>query len=321
MSKRPWIYLQNPFLTATNENYVRARAISIFHDTALQANMAGSAVLQDLYVNRYHPVHLAFMAAYEGWQQQGNIRQGKTLSLTQQLALLSGNRINSWDNAIQAVYDKSTPEYKALLPDHRYPFQAGAQEDRVSAVHTLAATLGNYPSLAAVATQVSTFAAGLDTAFADQKTHKSQTTTASDNVEAARIAMCTAQYHNLGALIQLFSNNPAGMEPFFDLAHIRDHEQAVFTGNHLAAGTAHTVVQHTFASSDEVLLGNTGKVSLQYYLAATADALPAGTTVMVAPGSTVTVSADSLGDVAANVYLTVYNGDAMQEGKWMVEVV
>ena len=77
--KRPWIYLINPMLVATDNSYRMAVRISTWHDSALLAASADPYFLA-LY-NIYHPLHLALVERYDAWRAQIGLQQGATLNL------------------------------------------------------------------------------------------------------------------------------------------------------------------------------------------------------------------------------------------------
>src|SRR5258706_6471620 len=97
--KRPWIFLINPILVATEHSFRMAVRISTYHDSALQAASADPFFLA-LY-NTYHPLHINLVKAYDKWHTQMGLQEGDTLNVNQQLRLLSNSKIKQWDIAIQ----------------------------------------------------------------------------------------------------------------------------------------------------------------------------------------------------------------------------
>jgi hypothetical protein len=315
--KRPWIYLDNPILNATDNSYRMAVRISTHHDSALNAAKADPFIL-GLY-NSYHPVHQAFIDKYNAFVAQGGLQQGDTLNLRQLLRLLSGSKIGFWDSGIQIVYPPNTPKYMALLPNGRGPFQTGTQTQRISAVKGLSDGIGADAALATVKTDVSAFFTELNTANTTQKGSISVTKTLSDDVDAARIAMCIAQYADLGAFIQKHAADTIPVEQYFDLAAMRKGQQVLFTGS-IKKESAHTIVKRTFGAGDNLELENPGVTELQFYLAAIKDAQPGSTVIKLAPGAKQTIVASALGNLA-DPFLMVFNPDAVNKGEFVVEMV
>ena len=131
-NQKPWGFIQNPFLIATEGSYRLAVRISLYHFAAI-SKMAGDPFF-DALIASFSPLNTALQDAYNTWKAKGGTQQGQTLQLKQLLSLLSSTKIKGWDIAIQNVFSDTTAEYKALLPNHRGPFQLGSQDDRIAAV-------------------------------------------------------------------------------------------------------------------------------------------------------------------------------------------
>jgi hypothetical protein len=312
---KTWSPLQNPFLSATEKSFLNAMGISTYHDSALSASKSDPFFL-GLY-NFYHPIHLSYKTAYDNWIQQGGKQQGDTLNLTQLLRLLSNTKIRQWDIKIQNQYAINTPAYTRLLPDRRKPFQSGSQIERIQAVQVLSQAIDTDESLATVKTDVDNFNTLIQSALLAQKESKTNTRNESSNVDMARVAMCNAQYSNLGAMIQKFYETPEKAEAYFDLVAIRRSQQTVFTG-HVKAGGVYTILRHTFDDTDEITLTNPGNVPLKFYLAPFKDSQPNGIFVTLGTGNK-TVLANELGNLN-DTCLMVLNTDPLHIGEFMVEL-
>jgi hypothetical protein len=317
MYKRPWIYIQNPFQTATSENYRLAVTISTYTDAALNAAKADAAILA-LYTP-YHVLHLAYVAAYDSWLAQAGSQQGSTLNLTQLLDRAT-THINDWDLAIQNVYRRGTPEYKTLLPNGHAPFNQGAQTSRIAAFKALSINLTSIAALVTTKTAVDTYYTLLDTANTTQKGSKMTTNSFSSNVEAARLAACEGLYVVLGGLMQHYSGNPAKIADYMDLENIRTGEQKDFTG-HTLGGQITKIAKRTLADNQSIRLLNPGNVKIQFYLATRPTDTVGAKSVIANPGEDKTVIADDLGDVTTQHYLMVYNIDAIATAQWELIVV
>lgn len=302
---RTWIYIQNPFLNATNGSFLNAMSISTYHDSALAA-ANGDVSISALYT-LFHPLHVAYKTAYEQWLTQGGTQQSETLNLNQLLILLK-SKIKQWDIKIQNVYPQDTAAYKALLPNRRTPFLMGGQTERISLVKSLSDAIGSDSELVTVKADVDNFCEQLEDALTTQKGSISSTKSLSAGVEAARVAMCTGMYSNLGALIQKNASTPERIERYFDMKSVRNAQQVLFTG-HVKAGGIHTIVKHTFDEEDELLLTNNGSTPLTFYLATGKNAQPGETVFILNPGEQ-HVNATALGKLT-DTYLTVQNPGAL----------
>jgi len=315
-TQRPWIFVQNPILNATDGSYRLADRISTYHIGALQHH-AGVAFF-DALIATYAPLHESFITAFNEWKTQGGLQKGETLNIAQLMKLLSGTKARQWDVAVQNVYPQGTSDYVKLFPNFRTPFQQGTQTDREAAVAALNQAIGSDAALATVKTDVLAFYLQLKAALSVQKGSISGTKGDSAAVEAARVAMCTGQYANLGALIQHFAATPDNINQYFDLQGIRNGQQVLFTGD-TNPQQAETIMQHTFGTNDMLLLQNEGSTELRFYLAAQKNDAPSTSTVIVAAGSEQLVPITSLGSIALT-FVNVYNPDTINKGEWTVQL-
>ncbi len=260
---RPWIYLINPFEVLTKDNYTLALGISSYHLAVLKAASA-NPFFDALYTD-YLPVHEALTKAYSTWHSLAGTQAGGTLRLKQLIKTLSATKISDWDIAIQNIYRKGTPQYVALLPHRRKPFQSGQRFDRVEAVAILSLAIGSDAALAAVKADVDTFYTQLNTVYTSQKNKKSGTKQGSAAVEKARKDMCQFQYANLGALIQYYAAEPHRAGAFFKLGLIRHHHQVIFN-RHVEPLATIFIVEHTFAPASKIKVHNKGNCPLEFYL-------------------------------------------------------
>jgi hypothetical protein len=312
-----WKFLSNPFEKSTRDSYQNAVKISVFHDNAL-AGMQTDPFYEPLYTF-YHPIHVSLKDAYDNWATQQGAQAGQTVNLTQMFAELGGTKIDSWDIAVQNVFNKHTPEYKAILPHRRVPFQSGKQLERISAVKTLSNALTGIKALATVKKDVDDFYTALEVANNTQKTSKTSTVSQSQTMETARLAMCNAQYANLGAMIQKYSTQPEQINACFDLQTIRRSKKVSFSGK-VKPGAAHTVAKHTFAAGEQVKLRNTGTTDLQFYLSPSKDVLPKTDGITLKAGEQNTADRTQLGDTA-NAWLMAFNPNTADKGAFEADLV
>ncbi len=309
-----WHFLINVFLVVTKRNYLKATILSFYHDAAL-FNVSTNPFFANLYAD-FHPKHLALMIAYDAWQAQKDTQIGKTNTLTGLLKLLGGTKIGAWDAKMQDTLGKDSEQYKILMAHKRTPFQSGKQKTRVDAVKKLSDNLTGITSLAALKLEVDAFHELLLSAMISQKSEISDTGIDSKDVENARIAMCVAQYSNLGLLMSHFSSNPIEVEPFFDLKNIRNKSQIVFTG-HVNPTLLHEILKHTFEATDKLKITNEGDTLLQFYLSPLKGKMPVGTPITVQPGEVRILTAAQLGNIV-DTHFTVLNPSTITVGKFTV---
>lgn len=313
---RSWIFTENPFLNATDNSFRLAIRISSTHLAALK-KFAGDPFFNAL-IAFYEPLDLDLNRIYNAWKDAGGEQQGSTLNLNQLLRLLMGTKIRQWDIGIQNIYGVDTQRYKALLPHRRTPFQTGSQTDRRATVQTLSDAIGDDAALALVKADVNAFYTLLSNALSAQKGDIHGGSLLSKEVEMVRVAMCTGQYANLGALMQHYAETPDMVASFFDMV-IRSGAQVLFTGDDKPQEHKN-IFKHTFSATDMVRLENDGVTEQYFYLAANKTAAHNGSVVIVPPGQKETIPASQLGDVVANTFLNVFNPDAINKGEWTVEI-
>ena len=311
-----WSYLENPILNATEGSYKLAVQISNHHSNALKAslNVPFIAAMSAA----YEPIHENLIDKHVAFVAQGGSQQGESLNVKQLLRLLSSTKIREWDVAIQTVYPNDKVRYKELLPKRRRPFQNGKQSIRIDNVEALSISIGSDSLLTAVKADVDLFYSRLSNAYGIQQGSISHTSVQSNEVESARVAMCVAQYCNLGTFIQQYGATPKRIATYFDLKNIRQHIQVLFKGQ-LKALKIKCICVRTFKLDDEIELTNPGDTILYFYLVAMKKNKPAKL-VIVQPGTRITVKASELGDLYFR-FLMVYNTHKVVKGKFELKLL
>lgn len=219
MSDTTWHYLSNQFEQATRTSFKRCNILNNDHLSKLTSEGADPTIA-DL-VTRTTPLSTAYSSAYSVWISASATYKGHTQLVDGLLSQLSSTKIKQWDIQIQGQHLEGTPEYTMILPDRRQPFQQGTKDDRLSEVEALATRLLDYPALAATQTDVDAFATLLRTARDNQQQREQLAAMASDQLEVARLALCTIMYGNLGVLMDKYRATPNMVENFWQLDLIR----------------------------------------------------------------------------------------------------
>lgn len=316
--KQDWRFVQNVFANVTKGNYLKMLKISTWHINALKAK-AGDPYY-DALIADYQPLHDAVVAEYNKWNTSKGTHVGGTASFEDLLKLLSGTKAEDWDIKIQGVYRRDTPKYLALLPNYRKPFQSGSNEARVDAVNNLSTAIGTDASLATEKADVVAFHTLLTDARTAQQGDISDTSDFSEDVEQARVAAADGQYRDLGSLMNKFYTTPKAIEPFFDLANIRNASQAEFTGT-IKKEALKNIFKRTVEPAINFRLINNGAAPLKFaFVPEKNDAI--GTAhVLVQPGEEEIVPGSALGNVPSSKYFNVKNDDAALDGKFTVEIL
>lgn len=311
---KTWIYLSNTFLTVTDGSYRNCKKIGDYTLNALNASVANPPF--DTLHASMEPLVSAFNTQYAEWLTQVGSQKGKTTALTLNLKALQGEKIRKWDVQVQVEYDQDSPEYVAILPNRRVPFQTGSQEDRISAVAALSDALDGIAALATLKTDVDDFLTTLQNSFNAQKADKSSTKTESAALDAARKAVCVELYATLGTLMAHFKNTPEEAAAYFDLQTIRNNEQTTFTHN-LNGGETRLAITHTFEAEEELRLINKGNTILRYALCAEANDALGATFVEVPAHDERIVPVEDLGDITHR-FLKVQNTSETESGRYTI---
>ena len=312
--KKQWSFLINPFLKALFSYLMGVRA-SILHDAALFSGIADPEI-NTLYL-AYHPVHTAYVEAYDNWFAHGGTQKSDTLSLTQLLSLSKGAKSKAWEAAVTLIYAPGSVEYIAVLPKGRKPFRAGKQTAKIAAVAAFSIALADYPLLAAIKTDVDAFLVQLNDANTKQKGSKTTTKSMSSAMEKAFNDMCDAQYGDLGFLIWKFRKTPLLVKKYFDMPLLHQADQVLFHG-HAPINKNYFIVKHTAGIADKYKFTNLGVTEVIFYVTDSKTGVMGHIFITVAVGANITVLASDLG-LLTLPYLMVNNPDLINKGEYMVE--
>lgn len=312
-----WIYSQNQFNNSTKQSFALMLELGNDHIAKLEAQQADADIAALL--ARTQPLQLDYGKAYTKWKSATAVRKGATLKIDQLLAELSSLKIKQWDIQIQGQYLDGTPEYMALLPEKRGPFQSGPKDQRINAVEALSLRLGDYPVLAATQADVDAFRTQLVDARDEQQQKEQLIEQGSDDLEAIRIELATMMYGNLGVLMDKYRNTPDYINNYWEVSLMQSTPPPTREfGGTVAADTTVNLTQ-TVGPNAKVVLSNVGYTVLTFCLAATnTDACATG--VQVQPGDTLQVERASLGE-DGDVNLNVTNMSPDTEGAYSVEVI
>ncbi len=317
MAALPWQYATNQFDNATERSYKLMSILSPDHTARLEAENSDPDIMA--LWNAYKPFDLAFATAYASWIAARGIYKGSTASVDQLLATLSSTKIKQWDAQVQGVFLEGTPDYIAIFPNGRNPFQDGAKDQRINEVQSLGIRLNVYPALAATKTDVNNFYATLLAARNTQQTKEMGVSTGSGDVETARVNSAVQMYFTLGTLMAKFKNTPLEIERFWQMSLLRSAGGDIILTGDIAGGDTDNILSGGFDDTTEFEITNTGTTLLKFCTGTSpSDTSAAG--VELIKGATVTKTALELG-TAGNTFLNVKNLDATNQGSWKVKVL
>ena len=317
-----WKYLSNQFLLATSDSYKKGLILSNYHNAALlkfkTANPTDTDI--DKMYTRYNPLAQTLAAEYVKWKGLGGVKEASTLNLEQLLATMP-TKMNIWEPAIQTKFAKTTPDFKAILPNGRSGLTRGNKEDRVSAIKTFSDSLTGIADLAATKTQIDAFYALVLEARSKQLGSKSAAGQGGNTVKAATVACMVMQYKNLGLMIDKYAADTSIIETFFDLETLQQSTQTSFTGT-LDPSENEAILVHTFIAGDELRLKITGNGAARFYLSNNANGTNSEL-VQVAANTTLVVAVDEFAvpDYHTYRYLTALNPSSSETLTYEVEVL
>ncbi len=300
-----WKYIDNQFLLSTYGSIKRAVILSTFHDNALRTLSTTYPLLLPLYT-RYHPLHLALVAAYNQHTSSGSLQQGDRLSVTQEFAISKKLLTNVWMPVILGLHPKDSPRYKAIFPGGLSPFNTGTIDTKIAAFGVLGTNIGSEVALASIKTAADSNYASLLLLRETQSSAITTTSDDSDTLETARIAAMVMQYRNLGNMMDNFYDTIETMCPLvFDLVTLRENPQTIFTGAILSLAQEN-LLAHTFLAADQIAVKIVGSGTFNLYLSsgvAGVDSTPILITANIK--QTITISAFGVTNYALHRFLNV----------------
>jgi hypothetical protein len=233
---------------------------------------------------------------------------------------LSPGKSGAWNRAVQQLHAVGSSVYTAIFPKKMRSFYTGSKQDRINAVAQLEIALTGKVGLETTLADVTTFSGKLVTADTAQSGSVGTTTTASENVEKARVTAMVMLYSILGQCIGHLAATPNLITVLFNLRVIRNTLQTIFTGALKIAGFE-TIVQRSYELSDTVDASSDGLTELGYYLAENPNEGPTGYTVIsVLSLKTKSIGIEEFIDNTTNTFLCVVNLSDTLAGHYNVNV-
>ncbi len=314
-------YLINQFLNATVNSCKLMHTVITDH----YAKLTGLDADVTLMRTRTLPVRDGLRNSISDYISASAARQGATQAFTNSVSDLSANKIRKWDVAIQNIYVEGSPEYIALLPDHRTPFQSGTYEERLSEVHGLGNRLTGIVPLAATKIEVDAFYTAMSGLRDTQTAKEGALSAAEDVMENARSAAAWMCYRNLGLMMNKWWDQLITVDNYFEFHLIQNVASATEPGESfidvVLANLTANVAERPFDNISIITLKNTGTVSLRFFLSDTANGTAGATFIDVAAGAETTIDNISLLGNTAFTFLNVTNADLTTDGSYEVIVI
>lgn len=315
---RIWIYLQNPFLNATNDNFSKFNSIINYSTTRFGAQ-AGDA-FYDTVIDLLSPSCDAWNGTYAAFLESGGEHKSTTNTVRILLEELSGTHIGNWVRKIAVVYEPGSSDYIRLLPNGSAPFQSGKQANRILAVGNLITAIGADTAIADVKALAVAFQTAITTAKAEQGTDFIATDNLSDACEEQRIASAKVLWKTLGMMIAEFADTPDSIGNYYDLANLRAKEQVSFTHTNLPLATA-TLVKRKLTDTMQIKVVNDSDADIRVFYAPEKND-PIGSTYLTVPArEETTVMADAIGTLTTGHYIKVYNVSNLVNAHYTLSII
>lgn len=317
MSNETWHFLINSFDVATQNSRKLMTIIAADHLAKLSAMRSDAEIarLQE----RFAPFQQLFSDKYAAWLSAKGLYKGETERVQNLLDELTSLKVKQWSVKIQNEYLEGTPDYTALLPSGRAPFQNGPKDSRITELKGLRDRLSKYPKLEELKKDVELFMLSLEEARNRQQEAEQSVDQLSLQLEQSRKDIAAILYRNLGALMDKYGNDPKQILAFYEVEQIRTGapaEPEPITGI-IASGAVVTIFDKGITDDTEFFISNTGKTILKFWTAnstQTAD-IPPG--IELSPGAEKSVTASEIGKPGSTLLLAM-NIDAKVEGSYAV---
>ena len=308
-AEREWHYLEDSEEIATRGNFKKMLVVTNYQTSGINAQVGLHPELIPWKARR-DPLALDYVNKYSIWTGSGGIHEGKKLTLSQGLALAK-KQLSTIDLGIQTIpgglYAKGTANYVTVLNHGHFPFNEGAIETRIAEWPAFASRMGSDINLAPFKTSALAIGVSLNGMRTSQTGSISSTGVFSGDLEAARVALCTMDYRNLGQYMDVFHNNHPLILALCDTETIREHLQSKFTGI-LQVDEVEGVLKHGFLATDTFTAENTTDAAYSINLGSTAHGVDS-VTITILPHTKVTITISDFGPIDLNLhrFLTVKN--------------
>lgn len=317
MNNETWHFLINSFDVATQNSRKQMTIITADHLAKLSA-MKGDADILRLY-ERFAPVQQSFGDKYAAWLSAKGLYKGETERVQNLLDELSSTKLKQWSVKIQNVFLEGTPDYTAILPSGRAPYQSGAKDTRITELKGLRDRLTKYPKLEELKKDVEAFMLSLEEARNRQQESEQSVDQLSLQLEQARKDIAVMLYRNLGALMDKYGNDPKQILAFYEVEQIRSGapaEPEPKTG--IIAPNATVIVMDKGITDDtEFFISNTGKTTLKFWTANSTQTTDIPPGIELVSGAEKTVTASEIGKFGSTVLMAI-NMDEKTEGSYAV---
>lgn len=311
--KREYIHLTNPFEIATRGSKVKMNLIASDHDSNLEVGISDPDI-NALYL-LFHPEKNTYQALLATWVSIKSLSKGRTKSWEDELDEIKKVTIFAWEGKVFAVFPKNTPQALSIFPNNKSPLTAINYEERLIALAAFHETLGNYPELADLTTEVGLKVDEIKLLRKQQSEYFKRIKQAVSNVEDQRKLLAKMLNNNLSTLKIKFCDDIEKVKLYFDFSLLRrvvNDNDAIFQfSGAVEAGATFTVVlpdKLTMSANATCTFTNQSElVDLQFFFAANGSAADNPVKMSVSSNESVSGTAAEAGWAPGTIFLIVKN--------------
>lgn len=208
--------------------------MAVDHQARLKANEDNSAVA--VILNNYNPILQSYKSTDVNLLIALGQYKGSTQTVEELFTQLRKVELPAWEVQIYTKFAKGSAQATALLPRYRAPLNSGTYASRIQEIKTLGDKCANIIDLQILSSAILAFHTQIESARQlQQSTGEGRVANLRALREAARVRICQVMYGNLGALMQIYRDNPRLVAMYFDIALLRGKK--VKTTLLMASGT------------------------------------------------------------------------------------
>lgn len=320
-----WSHLSNFFQNATQGSNKKLDLLATDHHDKLSKGLSNPAI-NTLFTTVFKPAYDNFKIAYTTLLTAESRYSGRTRKAEETWDALRKN-VDNWSFAIESTpggtFRRGTINYSTIFPNGYAPIQTGGYEQRIRALKSTIEVAGDYPDLAGVVADMSSFYQNLLTIRTEQQGFEFMLSQARNEVDLARQDLTTAMHRVFGYLIYTFAPNTAVIDTYYDLSLLRytAKNNAVIDPNisitaDILPLSRRTVTNGDYSTTNFFEISNTGNTVLNIWISNNENSTEPINVFSIAAGDTIYTDSDALSDGSTDPkYIIVYNTDANNKGK------
>ena len=324
-----WSLLRNTFDNVTKYNDKRMLLMASDHCDKLAFSASTNLKINSLY-QQFLPAFLRFKGAYQKLMANYALYQSCTQAFEEKIAELSATLARKWDVTIQMEYDERSADYKMLLPNGRAPFQTGAYEMRIAAIHSLLISLeekGN-SNLAILIQKIKTWIAETQLLRTKQQGIEQRDSAYRQELEEARQLLATEMHGVFFGLCAIYYQNLVQVETFYELKYLRAKQSSTKeiaqnlaeNEQKISPNTTVLVMEGTWEGLTEFMATNTGNTVCSIWASAIKNSSMPANSQLIYPQQTIYFSLEELADENLLLrYIYIKNNSLTAEGKVAIQ--